>query len=43
MKPSKSILSGAECVAVVNQQNVLPRFLNKSALVSDIGLSAVFS
>ena len=43
MKPSKSILSGAKCVAVAEQQNVLARFLNKRALGSQLGLSAVFS
>ena len=43
MKPSKSILCGAECVAVADKQNVLARFLNISVLVSHIGLSAVFS
>ena len=43
LKTSKSILSGAERVAVADQQNILAKFLNKRALVSHLGLSAVFS
>ena len=43
MKPRKAILSGADFVAVAYQQNVLARYLNKRALVSHLGLSAVFS
>ena len=43
VKHSKSILSGAQCVAVTLQKNALARFLNKREVVSHIGLPAVFS
>ena len=42
-KPSKSILSGAQCVAAAQQKKWLARFLNKRAVLTHIGLSAVFS
>ena len=42
-KPSKSIMSGAQCVAVTHQKNGLAIFLNKTAVLLHIGLSALFS
>ena len=43
MKPSKSFLRRAECVAVADQQNVLSRFLNKRTIVPHLGLGLTLS
>ena len=43
VKPTKSIVSGAESVAVTDEKYGLAMFLNKSAVLSHIGLCAVFS